>query len=79
MASIPFLSSIDLSTYPSSPLPRSVLYAGGIFAIITAGNLDNAFQLLRDTVGRHAVFLEVTNVQTQQDVIDLLDEGLCLE
>lgn len=76
MASPPFLAAIELSQYTSqAQLPREALYAGGIFATITAGNIDNAFQLLKDTVGRHAVYLEVTNVQTQQDVIDLLDSG----
>ncbi|KAK5170995.1 trifunctional histidinol dehydrogenase [Saxophila tyrrhenica] len=76
MASPPFLTAIDLSSYSSlSQLPKEAAHAGGIFAVISAGNIDNAFQLLKDTVGRHAVHLEVSNVQSQEDVVDLLDAG----
>ena len=76
MSSIPFLAAIDLQKYtPGSQLPKEVQYAGGIFAIISAGTLDNAFQLLKDTVGQHEVFLEVSNVQSQEEVVDLLDAG----
>jgi phosphoribosyl-ATP pyrophosphohydrolase/phosphoribosyl-AMP cyclohydrolase/histidinol dehydrogenase len=76
MASTPFLAAIDLQDYaPGSQLPKEVAYAGGIFSIITAGTLENAFQLLKDTVGQHEVFLEVSNVQSQDDVVNLLDAG----
>ena len=76
MASIPFLAAIDLSSYSSlSQLPKETTYAGGIFAVITAGNIDNAFQLLKDTVGQYLVYLEVSNVQSQADVVELLDAG----
>ncbi|KAK3049218.1 trifunctional histidinol dehydrogenase [Extremus antarcticus] len=76
MASPPFLTAIDLSSYSDvSSIPQEARYSGGIFAIISAGNIDNAFQLLKDTVAQHSVHLEVSNVQAQQDVIDLLDAG----
>ena len=76
MATTPFLAAIDLQNYASgSHLPKEVAYAGGIFAIITAGALEHAFQLLKDTVGRQEVFLEVSNVQSQDDVVALLDAG----
>lgn len=76
MAATAFLAAIDLQNYPAgSQLPKEIAYAGGIFAIITAGTLENAFQLLKDTVGRHEVYLEVSNVQSQEDVVALLDAG----
>ena len=76
MATTPFLAAIDLQNYaPASQIPKEIAYAGGIFAIITAGTLKNAFQLLKDTVGQHEVFLEVSNVQSQEDVVALLDAG----
>lgn len=76
MALPPFLAAIELSNYTALPeLGPELLYAGGLFAVITAGNIDRAFQLLKDTVGQHAVYLEVSNVQSQEDVINLLDAG----
>lgn len=76
MATGSFLTAIDLKDYSNiSQLPKTAVYAGGLYATISAGNIDNAFRLLKDTVGRHQVSLEVSNVQLQQDVIDLLDAG----
>lgn len=76
MASTSFLATIDLQSYSSgSEFPKEVAYASGIFAIISPGTLDNAFQLLKDTVGLHEVFLEASNVQSQEDVVNLLDSG----
>lgn len=76
MASLPFIGALDLSTYAGlASLPSELTYTGGIFAIISASNIDNAFQLLKDTAGRYAVHLEVSNVQRQEDVVDLLDAG----
>ena len=76
MASPPFLTAIDLNTFSSiHQLPKELSYAGGLFAVITANTLDNAFSLLRETAGEHNVYLEVSNVQSQSDLIDLLDAG----
>lgn len=73
---LPFLAAIDLSSYTSAAsLPESALYVGGLFATVGAETLDTAFQLLRDTVGQYEVCLEVTNVQKQDHVVDLLDAG----
>ena len=76
MASPPFLTAIDLASYTSpSSVPAYLNYAGGLFATISAQNLDNALALLRDTAGSHTVYLEVTNIQSQNELIDLLDAG----
>ena len=76
MASPPFLAAIDLNYYTDlSSLPAHLTYAGGLFATISAQNLDNAFALLRDTAGSHTIYLEVTNIQSQNELIDLLDAG----
>ena len=76
MASTPFLAAINLVEYSNlSTLPKETIHAGGFFAVISARNLDKAFQLLKDTAGRYLVHLEVSNVQSQEDVINLLDAG----
>ena len=76
MASLPFLAAIDLASYSdTSKLPKEATLAGGIFATITAQSIDNAFQLLKETAGRYEVYLEVSNVQSQEEVVDLLDAG----
>ena len=73
---VPFLAAIDLSSYGGlSSIPKELTYAGGLFAVISAGNINTAFELLQDTAGRHEVYLEVSNVQAIEDVIDLLDAG----
>ena len=76
MASVPFLAAIDLAKYTSLPrLPQELARAGGLFTTISAGTIDKAFQLLKDSVGRHAVYLEISKVQSQENVVDLLDAG----
>lgn len=77
MASPPFLAAIDLASYTSpSSLPTHLTYAGALFATISAHTLDHAFALLRDTAGSHNVYLEATNVQSQSELIELLDAGV---
>jgi phosphoribosyl-ATP pyrophosphohydrolase/phosphoribosyl-AMP cyclohydrolase/histidinol dehydrogenase len=74
----PFLAGIDLAQYSSRAHIENVkelAYAGGVIANVTTQNLDQAFALLSDTVARHAVYLEVSTLEAQQDVIDLLDAG----
>lgn len=73
---LPFLASVDLANYIGiADVSQEALYAGGIFAVITAETLSDAFRLLKDTVGRYEVCLEVSNVQRQEDIVDLLDAG----
>lgn len=44
-------------------------------AIVTTSNIDAAFTLLKDTVARFPVYLVVFGLESQQDIIDLLDAG----
>jgi phosphoribosyl-ATP pyrophosphohydrolase/phosphoribosyl-AMP cyclohydrolase/histidinol dehydrogenase len=74
----PFLAGIDLATFSSRAhieQAKELAYAGGVIATVTAENIDQAFALLSDTVARHAVYLEVSTLDSQQDIIDLLDAG----
>jgi phosphoribosyl-ATP pyrophosphohydrolase/phosphoribosyl-AMP cyclohydrolase/histidinol dehydrogenase len=74
----PYLAAIDLSTYAGYDHLQStkeLAYTGGIVSTVTPANLDAAFALLKDTVARLPVYLEVSAVESQQDIIDLLDAG----
>ncbi|GAB7366589.1 hypothetical protein MBLNU230_g8575t1 [Neophaeotheca triangularis] len=74
----PFLAAIDLSAINNATHVhenKTLAYAGGLFAHVTTEQLDNAFALLKSTVGRYSVYLEVTSLDNDQDVIDLLDGG----
>lgn len=74
----PFLAAIDLASYSGIEQiegAKELAYAGGIAAIVTLDTIDAAFSLLKDTVARHAVYLEVSTLDSIQDIIDLLDAG----
>lgn len=75
---LPFLAAIDLAGYTGLEqiqAAKEVAYAGGIAAIVSPNTLDAAFALLKDTVARFNVHLEVSTLESVQDVIDLLDAG----
>lgn len=74
----PFLAAIDLGGYTGIEqieAAKELAYAGGIAAIVTPNTLDAAFALLKDTVARFHVHLEVSTLENVQDVVDLLDAG----
>lgn len=68
-----FLAAIDLSTYNGDV--KELAYTGGLFAQATTSTLDQAFALLNATVGRIPIYLDVSALDEQQDVVDLLDGG----
>ena len=74
----PFLAAIDLSTYTGDgqiDQAKELAYTGGLFAQATAATLDQAFALLKETVARIPIYLDVSALEEQQDVVDLLDGG----
>ncbi|GAB1729181.1 hypothetical protein NU195Hw_g6037t1 [Hortaea werneckii] len=74
----PFLAAIDVSHYASSKQilsTRELAHAGALFAAVDSASLDHALLLLKDTVGRYAVYLDVSSLPKVQDVVDLLDAG----
>ncbi|KAF7192718.1 Histidine biosynthesis trifunctional protein [Pseudocercospora fuligena] len=74
----PYLAAIDLSGYQGLAQieqAKELAYAGGIASTVTPANIDVALALLKDTVSRFPVYLEVSSLESQQDVIDLLDAG----
>ena len=74
----PFLAAIDLATYTGDgqiDQAKELAYTGGLFAQATATTLDQAFALLKETVARIPIYLDVSTLEEQQDVVDLLDAG----
>lgn len=74
----PFLAAIDLATYTGDGQidnAKELAYTGGLFAQATAATLDQAFALLKETVARIPIYLDVSTLEEQQDVVDLLDGG----
>jgi len=73
-----FLAAIELTEFSNIDQIRNVnelAYAGGLIATVTPSNIEQAFQLLKDTVARYVVYLEVSGLTSQQDIVDLLDGG----
>ncbi|PIB03256.1 Histidine biosynthesis trifunctional protein [Cercospora beticola] len=74
----PFLAAIDLESYEGVEQiqdSKELAYTGGLVTTVTTSNLEKAFTLLKDAVGRFPVYLVVFGLETQQDVVDLLDAG----
>jgi phosphoribosyl-ATP pyrophosphohydrolase/phosphoribosyl-AMP cyclohydrolase/histidinol dehydrogenase len=74
----PFLAAIDLATYTGDGQidhAKELAYTGGLFAQATASTLDQAFALLKETVARIPIYLDVSDLEEQPDVVDLLDAG----
>ncbi|KAK5111194.1 imidazoleglycerol-phosphate dehydratase [Meristemomyces frigidus] len=74
----PFLAAIDLSAYTTAQeieSAKELAYIGGVYASITTETVDAALQLLKDTVGRFAVYLDASSLESGQDVVDVLDAG----
>lgn len=74
----PFLAAIDLATYTGDgqiDQAKELAYTGGLFAQATSSTLDQAFALLKETVARIPIYLDVSTLEEQQDVVDLLDGG----
>lgn len=74
----PFLAAIDITPYSGIDqiaASKELSFVGGIFAHVSSSTIETAFALLKDTAGKHSVFLDVSGLETQQDVIDILDAG----
>lgn len=74
----PYLAAIDLSAYSGLDQlasSKEIAYAGGLVSLVTTSNIDAALGLLKDTVGRFSIYLDVSSLENQQDIIDLLDAG----
>ncbi|KAK3073990.1 trifunctional histidinol dehydrogenase [Teratosphaeriaceae sp. CCFEE 6253] len=74
----PFLAAIDITQYPSAAQILStheLAYTGALFATVTPGSIDAAIRLLKDSVGRLDLYLNVSTLESAQDIVDLLDAG----
>ncbi|KAK0850525.1 trifunctional histidinol dehydrogenase [Friedmanniomyces endolithicus] len=74
----PFLAAIDLpqSSSASDILSANELaYTGALFVTVTPEKIDGVLSLLKDTIGRSDVYLDVSTLSSTQDIVDLLDGG----
>lgn len=74
----PYIAAIDLSLSSSAAqilAAPNLAYAGALFAVVTPQTYDAALQLLKETVGRYNISLDVSSLLSIQDVVDLLDAG----
>ncbi|KAK4627908.1 Histidine biosynthesis trifunctional protein [Fulvia fulva] len=74
----PYLAAIDLSecsTLAQVESVKELAYAGGLVAQVTTEDIDSALQLLKETGGRYSIYLDVSTLESQQDIVDLLDAG----
>lgn len=74
----PYLAAIDLTGYDELDQierAKELAYAGGIASTVTTSNIDVALALLKNAVSRFPVYLEVSSLESQQDLLDLLDAG----
>jgi phosphoribosyl-ATP pyrophosphohydrolase/phosphoribosyl-AMP cyclohydrolase/histidinol dehydrogenase len=72
------LASIDLASFnhPSQGLDERVLsYIGNVFLRVTPEIVDQALAHLQQSVGRYANYLNVTPLETLEDIVSLLDAG----
>ncbi|KAK5728723.1 trifunctional histidinol dehydrogenase [Elasticomyces elasticus] len=73
-----FLAAIDISQYGSTSeilAAKELAYTGALFTIITPKTIDTVLNFLRDAVGRLDLYLDVSTVDSVQDIVDLLDAG----
>lgn len=74
----PYLAAIDVTTYPGLKeieASKEIAYSGGLVTRLTADDIDAALALLKETVGRYSVYLDVSALENEQDIVDLLDAG----
>jgi phosphoribosyl-ATP pyrophosphohydrolase/phosphoribosyl-AMP cyclohydrolase/histidinol dehydrogenase len=72
------LASIDLAklNQPSQGLDQKALtYIGNVHLTVTRANVDESLAHLQQSVGRYANFLNVTPLESLDDIISLLDAG----
>jgi len=74
----PLLAAIDLRSYtqPTQGLnPQQLSYIGNIFARISPEYFDETILHLQQSVGRYTNYLDVTSLESIDDIISLLDAG----
>lgn len=74
----PFLPSIELASYTTSPRgldPKALSYIGSAFTTITPDTIDDAFAHLQQTVGTLATHFDVSALPSLDDIVALLDAG----
>ena len=73
-----FLPAIDISKYASSQVglsAKALSFIGSVYAIATPDNLDDTFSYLQETFANFRTYLDVTLIESLDDVVSLLDAG----
>ncbi|KAI9660045.1 MAG: trifunctional histidinol dehydrogenase [Bathelium mastoideum] len=78
--SIPFLAEIDIASYTSQSEgldPKALAYFGHVFAKLSQDTVkdDDAFLYLQQTFGLFESYFDVTNLESIDDLVSLLDSG----
>ncbi len=75
----PFLVSIDLDKAESTPEQgldlKTISYLDNVFVVVTPETLKDAHTFLRQNFGRFTIYLDVTTIDSINEVVSLLDEG----
>lgn len=73
-----FLPAIDIAKFANSTQglsAKALTYIGGVYAIATPENLDDTFSYLQQTFAQFRTYLDVSLIQSLDDVVSLLDGG----
>lgn len=74
----PLIAAIDLLTYtqPTQGLnPQQLSYISNVFARVTPETVDQALSHLQQSVGRYTNYLNVSSLESIDDIVSLLDAG----
>ena len=75
----PFLVSIDLESAQTNPEQgldlKTISYLDNVFVIVTPDTLKNAHVFLQQNFGRFTIYLDVTAIDSINEVVLLLNEG----
>jgi phosphoribosyl-ATP pyrophosphohydrolase/phosphoribosyl-AMP cyclohydrolase/histidinol dehydrogenase len=73
-----FLASIDLTTFPNTTQgldANALAFIGNVHAQVTPETVDLALTHLQQSVGRYTNYLNVTSLESLDDIVSLLDAG----
>jgi len=75
----PFLVSIDLKKAQSTPEQgldlKTISYLDNVFVIVTPETLEDAHVFLQQNFGRFSIYLDVTSIDSINDIVALLNGG----
>ncbi|KAK4555956.1 trifunctional histidinol dehydrogenase [Recurvomyces mirabilis] len=73
-----FLAAIDLQQYSSASqilAVKELAYTGALYSTVTSQTLDSTLQISKATVGRLALYIDCSALESTQEIVDVLDAG----